>query len=208
MMNDTVDQKFVQCSLVFACVGFFQMLTAILGCGHMHPIAEHEHPHEHDHHHTHQHDHTHAPLEEVLHGELTGTYRLESAVRVKQNEGVEQPSDRVTGRVRGELKITPDYKFVISAEVEYNPSNPFDAPIDPEWWEWGSLLSWVPGTYYYSILPDSPKLALFYTAGHRFYSKAAYALEYEWDGKVLTLTHFDLRGDYSSDNVTMRWRKL
>ncbi len=167
------------------------MLSAITGCGHTHPIAEHEHPHEHDHHHTHQHDHTHEPLADALHGELTGTYRLESVVR-----------EWATRKVRGELKITPDYKFVNSAEAEYNPSG------DPDWWDWGPLLPWAPGTFYYRIEPDRSAFVLYRTAGHRFYNQAAYALEYKWDGKVLTLTHFDLIGDYSSDKVTMKWRKL
>jgi len=94
------------------------MLTAITGYGHTHPIAKHEHPHEHDHTHTHQHDHTHEPLPKALHSDLAGRYRLENIARVHQNEGVEQPSGLATGKVRGELTITLDYKFVVSAEAE------------------------------------------------------------------------------------------
>ena len=198
VMKHTIEVNFMLCALVFVCVGFFLMLTAITGCGHTHPIAEHEHPHEHDHHHTHQHDHAPEPLAEVLHRELVGTYRLESVER-----------QWATGKVRGELTLTLEYKFVISAEAEYNLFGRQSVePIDPKWWEWGDLFSWVPDTLYYRIAPDRPAFVLYQTAGHRFYHQPANALEYKWDGKVLTLIHFALRGDYSSDNVAMKWLKL
>ncbi|MDE0185802.1 MAG: hypothetical protein OXP71_10145 [Candidatus Poribacteria bacterium] len=197
-MNHTVDVNFVICTLIFPCVGFFLMLTPLTGCGHTHPIPKHAHPHEHDHHHTHQHDHTHDPLEEVSHGELAGTYRLESIARVHQNEGVERPSGlEATGEIRGVLRITLDHKFVITAEN------------NPNWLGWTDLFAWMPASFYYRNLPDSRTLVLFYTDGHRFFNKdPAYALEYKWNGTVLTLTHFALHGRYSADNVTMKWRKL
>lgn len=194
----TVEVNSVLCALVFVCVGYSLMLTPLAGCGHKPPIAEQVNLHEHNHHHTHQHDHTHEPLAKALHSDLAGTYRLESIASVHQNEGVERPSGlEATGNLRGELKITLDYKFVISAEN------------DPNLLGWTDLFSWLPASFYYRILPDSPTLVLFYTEGHRFFNNdPAHALEYTWDGTVLTLTHFALHGRYSSDKVTMKWRKL
>lgn len=209
--------NFVLCATVFVCVSFFLMLTAITGCGHTHPLAEHKHPHEHDHHHSHQHDHTHEPLEqepleEVLHRELVGTYRLESVEQVEQRiRGVERRrsdhGSEKTGKVRGELTIAMDYKFVISAEEEYQ----YD---ELEWLEWFDLFGWMPLSVYYGIRPGSSFLIFYYTEGHRLLGRTIpdRTLKYTWDGKVLTLTNIDIEKSFGRDvgsTVTiMKWRKL
>ena len=199
-------------------VSFFLLaLTAVIECGHTHPIAEHEHPHEHDHHHTHQHDHTHESLTEtpddnkleILRKELTGTYQLESVEIVwgnpwrywDDNSGEEVVKWHVkTDGVRGKLAITPnDNKWVMSGEVKRELSGGGETV-------WQHLP--LSGVWYCRV--GASAMTLYPTEAHRIYDVAHYnekrSLRYEWDGRVLNVAY---RPNYvGSDFTVMKWRKV
>ena len=86
----------------------------VTGCGHTHPVAEHQHLHGHDHHHSHQHDHPHESEAVTLRKELVGKFQLE-----EYNDETGSRNNFIGKEERGELTIALDYKltFFFATEV-------------------------------------------------------------------------------------------
>ena len=163
----------------------------VTGCGHTHPIAEHQHPHEHDHHHNHQHDHTHELPTVALHKELVGKYELQ--------EYTDDNNLTFEDQASGTLTIGADYTFTIDGQIPFKEVGAREI-----------VFGWRPdggmhfdGVRYYRIIPDVPVFATYesrkdWIIYHKQWSEW---FEYKWDSPVLILISH-------TSYVTMKWRKL
>lgn len=165
-------------------------LVHFAGCGHTHPIVEHEHPHEHDHHHSHQHDHTQESPTVALHKELVGKYRLQE---YSDDNNLTFDEDQADGT----LTIETNYTFTIEGQIPFKEHR-------------GIVWGWRPdgGTpfddvRFYKIHPDVPIFTLYDSRYDWivYHNISEEWVEYKWDSPILTLISY-------SPVVTMKWRKL
>ena len=164
----------------------FIALVLFAGCGHMHPVAQHEHLHDH---------HKHEPEAVTIHKELIGEYELDFFDDGKNREG--------KWAVKGKLAITRDHNIHITV-MERSVESIIKNPELTGWSGWNRFSGGYYGYdkrdkpifYPYGILPELSVIVM----GRQL-------LEYQWDGIALTLTRRHLN-EGKWVKITMKWRKL